>query len=359
MSDVYRRLAKKLDDLPNGFPATERGVEIEILKKIYAPAEAEMAMQMRPVPETAEDIAGRLGKPVSEMQSILDDMTRKGQIGSFKLSGQQVYMFYPFVLGIYEFQLPRLDREFVDLFEEYAPAFLAKLGGFKPALLRVIPVNAKIDARPQVHLYEDLHRLIEKAKSFRVSECICRKERALHGHACKHTLENCLGFSPEEGAFDRSPLPGRIISKEEAFRVLWQAEQEGLVHSSWNVQKGHSFVCNCCPCCCGIMRGLKEFKAPHILARSNFLAQIDPESCSSCGLCAEERCPMDAIIEEGDSYRVLSERCIGCGVCTVTCPVEAMTIKPRPEKEREEPPATLTEWKTKRASNRGIELKEV
>jgi electron transport complex protein RnfB len=94
MSDVYRRLAKKLDDLPNGFPETERGVEIEILKKIYAPAEAEMALQMRPVPETAADIAGRLGKPVSEMQSILDDMTRKGQIGSFKLSGQQVYMFY-------------------------------------------------------------------------------------------------------------------------------------------------------------------------------------------------------------------------------------------------------------------------
>jgi electron transport complex protein RnfB len=106
------------------------------------------------------------------------------------------------------------------------------------------------------------------------------------------------------------------------------------------------------------MRGLKEFKAPHILARSNFLAQIDPESCSSCGLCAEERCPMDAIVEEGDSYRVLSERCIGCGVCTVTCPVEAITMKPRPEEEREEPPATLTEWKTKRASSRGIELKE-
>ena len=78
MSDVYRRLAKKLDDLPNGFPATERGVEIEILKKIYAPEEAEMALKMRPVPETVEAIAKRLEKPASEMQSILDDMTRKG-----------------------------------------------------------------------------------------------------------------------------------------------------------------------------------------------------------------------------------------------------------------------------------------
>jgi electron transport complex protein RnfB len=357
MSDVYRRLAKKLDDLPNGFPATESGVEIEILKKIYTPEEAEMALKIRPVPETVEAIAQRLGKPVSEMQSILDKMIQKGQIGSFKFLGQQVYMFFPFVLGIYEFQLPRLNREFVDLFEEYAPAFLPKLGGFKPALLRVIPVNTSIDARPQVHLYEDLHRLIDQAKSFRVSECICRKERALQGHGCNHSVENCLNFSSEEGAFDRSPLPGRLITKEEAIQILRQAEKEGLVHSSWNVQKGHSFVCNCCPCCCAIMRGLKEFKAPHILAKSNFVAHINKERCSSCGICREERCPMDAIIEEAGSYRVLADRCIGCGVCTITCPAEAITMKPRPEKEREEPPATLTEWKTKRAGSRGIELK--
>lgn len=33
--DVYRKLAKKLDELPNGFPATDNGVEIEILKKIF------------------------------------------------------------------------------------------------------------------------------------------------------------------------------------------------------------------------------------------------------------------------------------------------------------------------------------
>ena len=35
MEEVYRVLAKKLDGMPNGYPATENGVELKILKKIF------------------------------------------------------------------------------------------------------------------------------------------------------------------------------------------------------------------------------------------------------------------------------------------------------------------------------------
>ena len=355
--DVYRKLAKKLDELPNGFPATDNGVEIAILKKIFNPDEAAMALKIRPVPETVETIAQRLEKPVPEMRSILDEMARKGQIGCRKLLGQQVYMFSPFLIGIYEFQLNRMDKEFANLFEKYAPTLLGTVGGFKPAYTRVIPVNVKIESKLKIHLYEDLHRMIDQAKSFRVRECICRKERALQGNACKHTIENCLSLSQEEGAFDYFSLAGRVISKEEAFKVLSESEKEGLVHCAWNVQQGHAFVCNCCPCSCGILRAVKEFKAPYMLAKSNFVAQIDKESCSSCGVCKEERCPMEAIVETDGSYRVLDERCIGCGACTITCPTDSITMEARPDSEREEPPANLIEWNVKRAGSRGIELK--
>jgi len=353
--DVYRKLAKKLDELPNGFPATDSGVEIEILKKIFTPDEAEMALKIRPLPETAEAIAQRLEKPLREMRSILDKMVGKGQIGCFKFFGQQVYMFFPFAVGIYEFQINRMDTEFANLCEKYAPSFFTKLGAFEPALTRVIPINAKIDAQLQVHLYEDLHRIIDQSKSFKVQDCICRKERALQGHACKHKLESCLSISPEEGAFDYFHLAGRIISKEEAFKVLSDAEKEGLVHCSWNVQQGHRFICNCCPCSCGLLRSVKEFKAPYMLAKSNFVAQIDKQACSSCGICKDERCPMDAIVDEDNSYKVLPDRCIGCGVCTVTCPTESITMKARTSKTK--PPADLIEWNAKRAGSRGIEIR--
>jgi ferredoxin len=47
-------------------------------------------------------------------------------------------------------------------------------------------------------------------------------------------------------------------------------------------------------------------------------------SCRDCGLC-EAICPQNAIYrQEGErgtfEYRVLAERCIGCGFCAGACP---------------------------------------
>jgi hypothetical protein len=33
--DVYKRLARKLDELPEGYPTTRSGVELKILRKIF------------------------------------------------------------------------------------------------------------------------------------------------------------------------------------------------------------------------------------------------------------------------------------------------------------------------------------
>jgi hypothetical protein len=37
---IYSNLAKVLDTLPNGFPATDSGVELKLLKRIFRPAES-------------------------------------------------------------------------------------------------------------------------------------------------------------------------------------------------------------------------------------------------------------------------------------------------------------------------------
>jgi Fe-S-cluster-containing hydrogenase component 2 len=356
MTDVYTRLAKRLDELPNGFPSTESGIELKMLKKIFTPDEAEMALKMRPMPETVEAIAERLGKPVAEMQKILDNMVEKGEIGSFKMFGQQMYMLFPFVIGIYEFQLERMDKEMTKLFEEYAPLLVKTVGNFEPAVARVVPVSTEIKQDLHVHRYEDMARMIAESKSFCVRECICRKEQKLEGHQCTHTFEVCLSFSPEENAFDRYPT-GKVVTKEDALGIMKKAEEEGLVHCTYNVEEGQVFVCNCCSCCCGILRGVKQFKAPYILAKSNFVAAIDQDSCAACGVCADERCPMDAIVETDGSYSVLEERCIGCGVCTPTCPTESIKLGRRPDSQQDQPPSNLIEWNAKRAASRGIEIK--
>ena len=46
-NDVYRKLAKVLDTLPNGFPATGTGLEFKLLEKIFTPDEAELFCELR------------------------------------------------------------------------------------------------------------------------------------------------------------------------------------------------------------------------------------------------------------------------------------------------------------------------
>jgi Pyruvate/2-oxoacid:ferredoxin oxidoreductase delta subunit len=356
MDDVYKRLARRLDELPNGFPSTKSGVELKILQKIFTPDEAEMTLKIRPIPETVEAIAERLGKPVPEMQAILDNLVVKGQIGSLKIAGQRMYLLLPFVIGIFELQVNRMDEELARLFDEYEPEFVKAVGRFDPPVARVVPVNQQIDAELHVHRYEDVRRMVDEAKSFELNECICRKERALLGEGCGHMLEACLSFSNEEGEYDRYAR-GKTISKEEALKVIADAEAEGLVHCTYNVQHGQIFLCNCCGCCCGLLRSIKKFKVPSMLAKSNFVASIDQQTCIACGVCANERCPMEAIVEEDGVYRVLVERCIGCGVCTSTCPTESITLVRKPEGESGKPPANLVDWYFKRAASRGIDIK--
>lgn len=358
MEDVYQRLAQRLDRLPNGFPSTPNGVEIKILKKIFKPEDAENALKLKATPETAEMVAKRLEKPVEETRSVLDRMAAKGQIGSFKVSGEQVYMLMPFVIGIYEFHVDHMDRELALLFREYSPFLMKTLGGYAPAFTRVVPVNKALSVKHQVLRYEDLRRMIDESRSFVLRECICRKQKALEGLPCKHPVETCLGFSSEEGAYDYFNYAGRIVTKTEAMEVLDLVEKEGLVHCTYNVEAGHRFVCNCCSCCCELLKSIMNKETPYVLAGSNFQATIDQDICDACGVCADERCMMDAIDQNNGSYIVKPERCIGCGVCTATCPVEAITLERRPVSDQNRPSANMIRWGLERKANRKADSKK-
>ena len=60
---IYRRLAGVLDTLPNGFPSTESGVEIKLLKWIFTPEQADLFCNLRLTFETAEEIRQTDGTP--------------------------------------------------------------------------------------------------------------------------------------------------------------------------------------------------------------------------------------------------------------------------------------------------------
>jgi Pyruvate/2-oxoacid:ferredoxin oxidoreductase delta subunit len=357
LADAYIKLARVLDRFPNGYPATESGVELAILRKIFSPADAAMALDLSMIPETAEMIAGRLRRPVDEVRETLDGMADRGQIYKLMRRNGFQYALAPFVIGIYEFQLNRIDRELAELFEAYAPALFGTVGGSSPALARVVPVNRRIEAQAEILPYDDLRATLSSCNSFRVAECICRKEKSLVGEPCSHTSETCMTFAKAEDAYEGLPEWGREISREEALDLLDRTEEEGLVHCTYNVGQEPFFVCNCCSCCCGLLRGVNEFDAPYMLASSNFVSEIDAELCSECGDCSNGRCPVGAIAEGTEGHSVNSERCIGCGVCATGCDFDAIQLVPRPEEESLTPPETLVKWAFARTDHRHGRIK--
>jgi electron transport complex protein RnfB len=348
--DAYYRLSKILDSMPNGFPPTDDGLEIRILKKIYTPEEADIATKLKMKFETAEAVAARTGMDAGYLKEMLQKMTNQGQIFGVTIGDAKIYKLVPFVFGIYEWQLNRLDRELSEMVEEYFKgSFGPEFYGHKPALMKVVPIEEEIPGGSLIEPYESAAKLIESAKSWAVGECVCKKERGLMGHKCTRPTEVCMALAPIENFFENY-FWGRPISKEEAFRILKMAEDEGLVHMTSNVQNGHIYICNCCECCCGILRGMNEFGHPEVLARSNYRAVVDPDICTACGACLD-RCQVRAI--DIDSVAMINDRCIGCGLCVSSCPVEAIAMVRRDDAEIEDVPLDEKDWNMKRAKSRG------
>ncbi len=354
--DIYTRLAEVLDTLPNGFPSTESGIEIRLLKKIFTPEEAELFCDLRLTYETVDQIAARTGRPLDGLKGRLIAMGRKGQVFAIDMGGTWVFKMLPWVFGIYEFQLGRIDEELARMSEEYYPAYNRPFFAQGPALMHIVPIEETIHSHQETLPYDRVSALIEKNKSFMVNECICKKEKALLGEPCDRPLEVCMAMAPVPGVFDKTPI-GRPITKEEAYALLKKTEEAGLVHMTNNFQNGQFFICNCCKCCCGPLRSINELGIPAWDAvNSSYYAKIDPDECTSCGLCADERCQVGAIAEGADAYEVTPRKCIGCGLCISTCPAGAISLARKEEKDIKQQPFTENDWFEERGAKRGVDF---
>ncbi|MFC1717607.1 4Fe-4S binding protein [Candidatus Poribacteria bacterium] len=346
--DLYGQLADALDRLPNGFPRTSSNVEVRLLKKIFSPDDAAIANQLRASMESVDVIAERIGLSVKEARERLMQMVKRGLVWFHKQDGKPHFRLAPFVVGIYEAQLENLDHELVHLFEEYmANGGAAGIMGPEPALHRVIPAHGTVKTE-WVLPYDDVRELLLTSRSFHVRDCICRVEQDYTGRQCDFPLNNCLSFS----AVERPPGPDSI-SQEKALEILDETEEVGLVHTVSNVMKGVGYICNCCGCCCGILRGITTWGIETSVAQANYYAVIDPDECTGCGICIE-RCQVDAISEKDGVTVVERKRCIGCGLCVTGCPSDVAELQRKPDDEIVHPPENFSAWEHERLTNRGL-----
>jgi len=115
----YEKLSKVLNTIPNGFPEVEDGSHLRVLEWIYEPEEAELASKLKVTAESVEKMAKRLKIPEYELGTKLERMESKGQLRVSRSGDTKKYGLLPFVVGIYEEQIHRMDTEFAELFEDY------------------------------------------------------------------------------------------------------------------------------------------------------------------------------------------------------------------------------------------------
>ncbi len=330
--DIYAQLAKFLDDLPAGFPPSPNGVEQRILRLLFTPEEASLALHLALIAEEAPVIALRAGLPLEETERLLGEMERKRTIMAFHAEGRPTrYMAEQFVIGFWEGQVNHLTPELVELFEEYLPTYARSGIWEKGPQLRTIPVGKSIQVKNVILPYEDIDEILAGHAKYAVANCICRQEKRLIGQDCGKPLETCLAFDGAADFFVQDGR-GRYITQEEALTIVRRAEEAGLVLQPGN-ERTAGAICMCCGCCCGVLRSLKMNPSPARMVTSPFYAVVDQQACSGCGTCLE-RCQMDAISIPNGLAEIDLERCIGCGLCVTTCTTGALSLVRKPEDQQ-------------------------
>jgi Na+-translocating ferredoxin:NAD+ oxidoreductase subunit B len=348
--DIYERLREVLDSHPSTAPKA-KSID-EILHILFTPQEAAVAVNLSYKAKRLAAIAQKTGIPEGEAVKHLEAMANKGIIFSRNKDGEKLYGLVPLIPGVFEFPFMKgggtpTHKRLGLLWEEYHKEALgASFAGNPTPLMRVVAVEKSIMAKDRIHPYEEVKNFINDASYIALTNCACRVSVA----GCDKPTEICLIFdSAAKFLVERGFA--RQINKDEGLKVLDLAEAAGLVHTSNNSAEKANLICNCCPCCCTVLRGRTQLKHPHAFEPSRFEALVHGEQCNGCSICVDERCPMNAIEIIDDVAIVNTAECIGCGLCVTGCPTEAIVLTER--KQVPSTPLTITEMGTKILQEKG------
>jgi Na+-translocating ferredoxin:NAD+ oxidoreductase subunit B len=330
---VFRLLQQHLDRQAVGFPATRSGADILLLKRLFTPDEAKVALHLSYKPTPATQVVERAAPEFSaaETERLLENMLMKGAIGWRNQDGISHWQVLPMVVGMYECQDGVADPKFRAIAGaymktlSYGKSFLA----VNPSQMRTIPINKSVESPHHIATYDQIRAIVESARGpFVVIPCICREGMSMRHKPCAKTSrqETCLAFDHVAANILRRKH-GREITRDEVLAILQQNEDDGLVLQPANSQRP-GFVCACCGCCCGMLSIQKKLPHPLDFWTSNFHAEVDTAACSRCGKCGR-RCQVDAVTltGPGGTAKINLSRCIGCGLCVPTCPSSALRLR--------------------------------
>jgi len=347
VAGIWKKVAViivKVGKIP--FPITD--TLLEFLQAKMTEEQAKFLLIFKKPSLNLEELKQKTDLGEAELTEMLNILMDNGIISGTmsRSSNVMVYSLMPLFPGMIEFSLMKgelneKEKQLAQILEKFFKEVQAGtqrnyddlMPRFKemspPA--RVIPVEENIQTGQEaVLLSEEASKLIDLNDTIALTNCYCKQQGDLLDNPCKFTdkREMCLLFGkPAEFSVEHNFA--RQISKEEAKKVLKEAEDNGLVHKVFHSKLDFSreidAICSCCKCCCGIFRMFYQGIWPfHTL--TSYIAKPDSNICIGCGICVE-KCQMEAITLEDNHATINEERCIGCGVCAHLCPEHAITIE--------------------------------
>jgi Na+-translocating ferredoxin:NAD+ oxidoreductase subunit B len=383
--DVYEMLADALEALPSGYTRTPGKIENELIKIVFTYEEAWLAGQLTVTPETAAEIAQRVGMDEEKVTVLLESMVppRKVRKDSLALEsgikgvakveaspGKQPkvekYRLSPFIVGWFESYLnnpqPHSER-FAKLYEQYViEGGGERIFAPRPGPQGVIPYRGSLKPewlRREPHNDVDAH--FQRYDRFLVLDCVCKKDQvAAHGHSCDMPIKRCgfVGMPPQV------PLSENVLTREEAMKLWDELDAMGthVIEGFYGFTMGAEaaqFVggCHCCGCCCVMLNGARLGNLKESVERSNYRAVKDYDKCTNCGECIR-RCQFFAHKWEktADGRKSVYNRdlCVGCGSCGLGCPSGALHLEPVSEEEWVPVCSSFQEWEEARFKNMGM-----
>lgn len=289
----------------NPFP-TEKSWEYIFFDRQLTDEQVDFALKMKlRKPYYIKDLAKREGMSVEDTARIADDLVHIGLLEyNCDEEGVDRVQLPVFAPGAMESTV--MTKERTDRFPETAPAFLNYVLELQKmiswavpmgqALMRTIPVEQAIQQEPKRVKFEEISYWLDKAgESIGIAPCECRKLRRMAGEGTADLEgEWCINL----GQYAESCIrvgKARRITREEAERILLDAERRGYVHQLSNIDGPDFslFICNCAWDTCMALKTSWYTQSPS-LSRSNYVAEVKPENCVACGGCVEV-CPQNAV----------------------------------------------------------------
>ena len=306
------KLGKKVTDrIPQRLglkPITEADPEYWGMVNVLDDDMVELALQMdQRVPITAADLAKKTGRPLAELEPLLERMARRGLLefnweNPTRTKQYVLGLFVPGIAELFNMNAATIKEhpEVADFFENMTRLPLEDVTAMVPPGgagigMHVIPVEKAIPAQSQSLDIEHISHWLKKYEGhIGVGICSCRRAQSVRGEGSGDIeAEWCIGVG-DFGDYCTEVGIGRAISYEEAMDILQRAEDNGYVHQITNIDGQNKIfaICNCAPGVCYALRTSQLFNTPN-MSRSAYRAHVDVEKCVACGKCVEV-CPAGA-----------------------------------------------------------------